>query len=30
LDFQLWPTDAPAPTDAFRSPAAEARTMGGE
>jgi hypothetical protein len=26
--FQLWPQDAPAPTDAFRTPAAEVGTYG--
>jgi hypothetical protein len=26
--FQLWPPDAPAPTDAFRTLAAEVRTYG--
>jgi hypothetical protein len=26
--FQLWPQDAPAPTDAFRTLAAEVRTYG--
>jgi hypothetical protein len=26
--FKLWPPDAPAPTDAFRTPAAEVGTYG--
>jgi hypothetical protein len=26
--FQLWPPDAPAPTDAFHTPAAEVGTYG--
>jgi hypothetical protein len=28
LDFQLWPPDAPAPTDAFRTLGAEVGTYG--
>jgi hypothetical protein len=30
LDIQLWPPDAPAPTDAFRTLAAEVGTYGRE